>query len=59
MMMALIKLNTPSTAIPKILKGMERIQNSGYKTKPSNASGQQSTNRMIQSKKLIIALKYQ
>jgi hypothetical protein len=58
MMMALIKPNTPSTAMPKILNGIERIQNSGYNTKPSKASGQQSTNRMIQRRKLIIPLNY-
>jgi len=56
--MPLIRPNRPSTAMPKMRKGMERIQNSGYRTKPSRARGQQSIKRIIQSKKLIIALNY-
>jgi hypothetical protein len=57
-MIPLIRPNMPSTAMPKMRKGMEIIQNSGYKIRPSKARGQQSIKRIIQSKKLIIPLNY-
>jgi hypothetical protein len=46
--------NTPSTAIPKIRKGIVSIQKTGYNTKARRASGQQNIKRKIQAKNLSI-----
>jgi hypothetical protein len=47
--------NTPSTAIPKILKGMDISQKIGYKIIARIAKGQHKMNTNNQSKNDIIA----
>jgi hypothetical protein len=56
-MIDLIRLNTPSTAIPNNLKGTISNHTMGYKTKASSASGQQNINSNIQAMNVIICLK--
>lgn len=46
--------STASTAIPATRKGIKRIHTSGYATSANNASGQQSTRRMHQTRNLVI-----
>jgi|GEM_PF-3474552 len=48
------RLNTPSTAIPSILKGRMSNHTMGYNTNAKIASGQQNINRKIQAIKVIM-----
>lgn len=50
---ALIKLKTPSTANPNILKGNNINQTTGYSKRKATASGQQMTNSINQSSNFI------
>ena len=48
------RLNTPSTAMPRILKGNKINQKIGYSTNAKSASGQQNINRNIQAMNVIM-----
>ena len=45
-----ISVSTPSTATPMIRKGSKTSHTTGYSTRPSKASGQQSTNKISHSR---------
>ncbi|MEO8852685.1 MAG: hypothetical protein ABI359_02845 [Ginsengibacter sp.] len=48
------RLNMPSTAMPRILKGNKINQKMGYNTNAKSASGQQNIKRNIQAMNVIM-----
>ena len=54
MMIDFRRPNTPSTAMPRILKGNKINQKMGYNTNAKSASGQQNINRNIQAINVIM-----
>ncbi len=58
MKMALTSSKTPVTAMPRSRKGSKMSQMIGNRISTSRASGQQITNRMHQSRKVIIGVRY-
>ncbi len=53
-MIAFNKPKTPSTAMPRILKGNSNNHTMGYNTNARIASGQQSINKIIQQRNVNI-----